>query len=98
MIPRSMELIIGMLGILKAGGTYMPMASDIPEQRRRHMLKESGALLLLTDTSQAKGYPTTDVPGQVLPESIAYILYTSGSTGKPKGVMISHKALLNYVN
>ncbi|WP_339704489.1 amino acid adenylation domain-containing protein [uncultured Kriegella sp.] len=32
------------------------------------------------------------------PSDIAYIIYTSGSTGNPKGVLISHGAILNYLN
>ena len=112
MIERSMELIIGILGILKAGGTYLPMEPGTFGARNRHMLEETRALLLLTDTIVASSfirtigvgdeeintYPTTEVTSRVLPENIAYILYTSGSTGRPKGVTITHGALINYIN
>ncbi|RKH14792.1 amino acid adenylation domain-containing protein [Corallococcus sp. CA053C] len=36
-------------------------------------------------------------PGEVLPESLAYVLFTSGSTGRPKGVAVAHAHLATYV-
>ena len=37
-----------------------------------------------------------DLPSQVHPDSLAYVMYTSGSTGRPKGVMVPHSALVNH--
>jgi tyrocidine synthetase III len=48
MVERSFEMVIGMLGIMRAGGAYLPMASQHPEERLKYMLQDSGAQLLLT--------------------------------------------------
>ncbi len=48
MINRSLEMIIGIMGILKAGGTYMPIDPDYPSERKAYMLEDSGAEVLLT--------------------------------------------------
>lgn len=44
---RSVEMIIGILGVLKAGGAYLPLDPTFPEDRIRLMLKDSEASLLL---------------------------------------------------
>ncbi|MGE5342507.1 MAG: amino acid adenylation domain-containing protein [Candidatus Omnitrophota bacterium] len=51
-IPRSLEMIIGILGILKAGGAYLPIDPDYPQERVDYMLKDSGAELLLTSDNE----------------------------------------------
>jgi amino acid adenylation domain-containing protein len=48
MINRSLEMIIGMVGILKAGGSYVPIDPDYPNERKTHMLEDSNAKVLLT--------------------------------------------------
>jgi len=48
MMERSIELVIGILGILKAGSAYMPIDLDYPEERIQYMLKDSGAKILVT--------------------------------------------------
>jgi amino acid adenylation domain-containing protein/non-ribosomal peptide synthase protein (TIGR01720 family) len=48
MIERSIEMVLGMLGILKAGSAYLPLDPEYPEERKQYMLKDSGAKILLT--------------------------------------------------
>ncbi|MBD0378730.1 non-ribosomal peptide synthetase [Paenibacillus sedimenti] len=46
---RNMELIVGLLGILKAGGAFLLLDLDIPEERMKYMLEDSGARIVLTE-------------------------------------------------
>ncbi len=47
-VERSLEMVIGLLGILKAGAAYLPLDPGYPEPRLRYMLEDSGARLLVT--------------------------------------------------
>ncbi|MFF0826143.1 edeine non-ribosomal peptide synthetase EdeP [Brevibacillus sp. NPDC003359] len=49
---HSPELIIGLLGVLKAGGAYLPIDPQLPSQRIEYLLSDSGADLLLRHTSR----------------------------------------------
>lgn len=49
-VERSLEMIIGLLAILKAGGGYVPLDPDYPNERLGYMLEDSGIGLLLTRT------------------------------------------------
>ncbi|MDO3676197.1 non-ribosomal peptide synthetase [Paenibacillus ehimensis] len=44
---RSIEMVVGMLAVLKAGGAYMPIDPGYPEDRIKYMLHDSGAKILL---------------------------------------------------
>lgn len=48
MVDRSMEMVIGLLGVLKAGGAYLPIDSEYPVERVNYMLSDSRASILLT--------------------------------------------------
>lgn len=50
MLERSIEMIVGILGILKSGGCYLPIAHDNPEQRVKYIIEDSGARLFLTNS------------------------------------------------
>ena len=47
-VERSAEMLIGILGILKAGGTYVPVDPDYPQDRITYMLQDTGAKLILS--------------------------------------------------
>jgi amino acid adenylation domain-containing protein len=48
MVERSIEMIIGILGILKSGGAYLPIDVEYPEDRIKYMLADSSAGIMLT--------------------------------------------------
>ncbi|MCK4259635.1 MAG: non-ribosomal peptide synthase/polyketide synthase, partial [Halanaerobiales bacterium] len=48
LVERSLEMIVGIMGILKSGGAYMPISSDYPESRILYMLKDSQTDILIT--------------------------------------------------
>jgi amino acid adenylation domain-containing protein len=100
MVERSVEMIIGILGILKSGGAYLPLNPEQPESRTHFMMKDSKASILLTAGDIDSGINTTPVgylssvssvaKNLSAYTSLAYVIYTSGSTGNPKGVPVSH--------
>jgi amino acid adenylation domain-containing protein len=47
-VPRSIEMIVGILGILKAGGAYVPLDPAYPKDRLAYMLEDSRAAVVLT--------------------------------------------------
>ncbi|MEJ8545005.1 non-ribosomal peptide synthase/polyketide synthase [Brevibacillus borstelensis] len=48
MANRSLEKLVGILAVLKAGGAYLPIDPDYPQERISYMLEDSGARLILT--------------------------------------------------
>ncbi|HLP47683.1 MAG TPA: condensation domain-containing protein, partial [Candidatus Kapabacteria bacterium] len=54
MIERSIEMIIGILGILKSGGAYLPIDPDYPPERIDYMLKDSNAKIIIINKSEIR--------------------------------------------
>src|SRR5256714_1411678 len=57
-MERSLEFAAGLLGILKAGGVYVPLDPDYPRERLAVMLEETRVRVLLTQERLAAGLPT----------------------------------------
>ena len=53
MVERSFAMIIGIFGIIKAGGAYLPVAPDLPRDRIDYMLKDGGVRILLVHARTA---------------------------------------------
>jgi surfactin family lipopeptide synthetase A len=47
-VERSLDMLVGMLGILKCGAAYLPLDPNYPTDRLAFMLEDSGAAVLLT--------------------------------------------------
>ncbi|PFX35092.1 hypothetical protein COL31_30940, partial [Bacillus pseudomycoides] len=47
-VDRSIEMVVGLLGILKSGGAYLPLDPTLPENRISYMVKDSGVNLIVT--------------------------------------------------
>jgi amino acid adenylation domain-containing protein len=54
---RSVDLMVGLLGILKAGGVYVPLDPALPKERLGYMLSDSGAEILLTQQHLVASLP-----------------------------------------
>ncbi|MEW1639119.1 amino acid adenylation domain-containing protein [Streptomyces sp. NPDC093801] len=95
-VPRSVDLMVAVYAVVKAGAAYVPVDTELPEDRVRLVLESADPLLVLdADLPDVSGYPDTD-PGRALsPDHAAYVIFTSGSTGRPKGVQVAHGAIMN---
>lgn len=108
-LERSIDTIVGLLAIWKAGAVYLPVEPGAPDSRIATFVKETGCATVLAgdrDLSRfaglpvsavtvaaGAGFPTTAPKVRVSPADPAYVIYTSGSTGTPKGVLVEHHSL-----
>ncbi|MBT3167094.1 amino acid adenylation domain-containing protein [Streptomyces sp. Vc74B-19] len=95
-IPRSVDLIVAIYAVVKAGAAYLPVDTELPEDRMRHVLDSARPLLVLDEELvDVSGYPETNPERELSPDNAAYVIYTSGSTGGPKGVQVAHRSIMN---
>jgi amino acid adenylation domain-containing protein/non-ribosomal peptide synthase protein (TIGR01720 family) len=94
-VPRSVEMVAAVLGVLRLGAAYLPLDTNQPEDRLAYMVADSGASIVLTPSNLAFGTPPPAV--DVALDHAAYVIYTSGSTGRPKGVVVPHEGISSLV-
>ncbi|RKH63065.1 amino acid adenylation domain-containing protein, partial [Corallococcus llansteffanensis] len=109
---RSVELVVGLLGILRAGGAWLPLDPSYPRKRLGAVLRDSGARVVVSQRTLAGVLPLEDQATLWLEDEadteqdlgtpalesghLAYAIYTSGSTGTPKGVLVQQRNVLDF--
>ncbi|WP_165777511.1 non-ribosomal peptide synthetase [Amycolatopsis antarctica] len=106
---RGPELVVGLLGILKAGAAYLPLEPGLPAERARYFLAETGARQVVAtdkldvpsaqvgvvevESDEVGSRPRSRPEVHAGGSQLACVLYTSGSTGRPKGVLCTHRSV-----
>ena len=105
---RTWELAATLIGVLRAGCTYVPLDPAYPRERVRYMLEHARAVGAIVDHDSSaelcQGVPelirlddvgerTADGMAGPSASDLAYVIYTSGSTGQPKGVAVEHRSV-----
>ncbi|MFI1413245.1 amino acid adenylation domain-containing protein [Streptomyces sp. NPDC020707] len=99
-LPRGMDAVTTVLGVLLSGAAYCPLDPTATPARRAELLDDARpALVLTTEPAREEPHhgPGARQPSAPTPDDLAYVLHTSGSTGRPKGVEIGHRALAHFV-
>ncbi|MFB1479272.1 amino acid adenylation domain-containing protein [Corallococcus sp. RDP092CA] len=110
-VERSFELLIALLGTLKAGAAYVPLDPAYPRARLEFMARDAKLRLILAQDAtlglmsgvdapvvaleQVRGGSEENPRVHVTGDDLAYVIYTSGSTGQPKGVCIGHRSAVH---
>ncbi|CAO5250727.1 Amino acid adenylation domain-containing protein [Frankia sp. AgKG'84/4] len=96
-LPRSPQLVVAMLAVLRAGAAYAPVDPTYPADRIRTILDDLSPRHVITTVRPPAELTAAAAPSRPAdPASPAYVIYTSGSTGTPKGVMVTHRAVHNF--
>jgi amino acid adenylation domain-containing protein len=108
-MSRTWELVATLVGVLRAGCTYVPLDPAYPRERVRYMLEHARAVGAIVDHENmadlCEGVPelvrlddvgewTADGVAGPSARDLAYVIYTSGSTGRPKGVAVEHRSVV----
>lgn len=107
-MTTSVEFIVAMFAVLKAGAAYMPLDPALPNDRIEYLMSDARPHVVLggqefaaAERECAEAADATIVDAERVrplhPHNLAYVIYTSGSTGQPKGVAVSHLAIAEHI-
>ncbi|MEV0707442.1 amino acid adenylation domain-containing protein [Nocardia aurea] len=108
-LATSVEFVVAILAVQKAGAAYLPIDPAYPAERTEYLLEDADPRLTLDEvtvaaaeeqaaTSPDRDPVDADRSAALHPSNTAYVIYTSGSTGKPKGVPVPHDAIAEHLS
>ncbi|MET8074609.1 condensation domain-containing protein, partial [Streptomyces sp. NPDC005271] len=98
-LPRSVDLVVALLAVWKAGAAYLPLDTEYPAERLAYMLQDAAPLLVLTTGELAAVLPEADVPRLLLdaPE-VVQELSRVPVEGRLTGPVLSAAAYVIYTS
>jgi len=98
---RSIDTVIAMIGIWKAGAAYFYLNLAFPKVQADEILERCRCPLVIDESFMREINWSEPAPAKLdfsTPGSLAVMIFTSGSTMKPKGVMIEHRNIIAMVD
>jgi amino acid adenylation domain-containing protein len=97
MLPRSLEMIVGILAVLKANGAYLPIDNENPPKRIKYMLDDGNTPLLLTQNSVIEKHSFIDLQGPRTPGAKVHrTMIRKQITDLEKDLPIPDRSLVSY--
>lgn len=109
---RSLDAVRAILGVVLAGGVYVPLSPQWPRARLEDVVEQASIATAIDCTQQGAVFGSAVVlPLPALlasaqrysggdgrgPNDCLYVLFTSGSSGRPKGVLVPHRGVVRLV-
>jgi nonribosomal peptide synthetase DhbF len=112
-MPRSVDLAVALVGVVKAGGAYLPIDPASPAERIKAVLSDSSARAVLADAMSAEGLPgdldvpvvlfdeddesSQEVPVSAHRDGLPAVMYGPELAGAVAGVAVTHRNMQRFV-
>ncbi|MEV0390224.1 amino acid adenylation domain-containing protein [Nonomuraea sp. NPDC050643] len=99
-LPRSPDLVVALLAVLKTGAACLPLDPSYPAGRVDRMVADAGPVYVVDEGRLADldDWLDHDPERDLRPDDAAYVIYTSGATGRPEGVLVTHHNVVRLLS